>query len=67
MIVPIFPSEYGKAKEQGVTLRLTEYYGTALNGTPIAEDWTMDIPAGAMTLNFELAPQELGTYEIPLP
>jgi len=67
LIVPIFPSEYGKAKEQGVTLRLTEYYGTALNGTPIAEDWTMDIPAGAMTLNFELAPQELGTYEIPLP
>jgi hypothetical protein len=67
VIVPIFPSEYGKAKEQGVTLRLTEYYGTALNGTPIAEDWTMDIPAGAMTLNFELAPQELGTYEIPLP
>ena len=50
-----------------MTLRLTEYYGTALNGTPIAEDWTMDIPAGAMTLNFELAPQELGTYEIPLP
>ena len=67
VIVPIFPSEYGKAKAEGVTLRLTEYYGTALNGTPIDEDWTMDIPAGAMTLDFELAPQELGTYEIPLP
>ena len=34
VIVPIFPSEYGKAKSEGVTLRLTEYYGTAFNGTP---------------------------------
>ena len=67
VIVPIFPSEYEKAKEQGVTLRLTEYYGTALNGTPIAEDWTMDIPAGAMTLDFELAAQEIGTFELPMP
>ena len=67
VILPIFPSEYEKAKEQGVTLRLTEYYGTALNGTPIGEDWTMDIPAGAMTLDFELAAQELATIELPLP
>jgi hypothetical protein len=67
VVVPIFPSEYGKAKAEGVTLRLTEYYGTALNGTPIGEDWTMDIPAGAMTLDFELAAQELGTIELPLP
>ena len=67
VIVPIFPSEYGKAKEQGVTLRLTEYYGTAFNGTSIGEDWTMDIPAGVMTLDFELAAQEIGTFELPMP
>ena len=67
VILPIFPSEYGKAKAEGVTLRLTEYYGTALNGTPISEDWTMDIPAGQMTLDFELAAQEIGTFELPMP
>lgn len=67
VILPIFPSEYEKAKAEGVTLRLTEYYGTALNGTPMGEDWTMDIPAGAMTLDFELAGQELLTFELPLP
>ena len=67
VILPIFPSEYRKAKAEGVTLRLTEYYGTALNGTPIGEDWTMDIPAGAMTLDFELAAQELAVIELPLP
>ena len=67
VIVPIFPSEYEKAKEQGVTLRMTEYYGTALNGTPIGEDWTMDIPSGSMTLDFDLAGQELATVELPLP
>ena len=67
VILPIFPSEYGKAKEQGVTLRLTEYYGTAFNGTPIGEDWTMDIPSGSMTLDFDLAGQELATVELPLP
>ena len=67
VILPVFPSDYEKAKAEGVTLRLTEYYGTALNGTPIGEDWTMDIPAGAMTLDFDLASQELGSFEIPLP
>ena len=67
VILPIFPSEYGKAKAEGVTLRLTEYYGTAFNGTPIGEDWTMDIPAGVMTLDFELAAQEIGTFELPMP
>ena len=67
VILPIFPSEYGKAKEQGVTLRLTECYGTALNGTPISEDWTMDIPAGAMTLDFTVEGQELAVIELPLP
>ena len=67
VILPIFPSEYEKAKEQGVTLRLTEYYGTALNGEPTGEDWTMDIPAGSMTWNFDLAGQELATVELPLP
>lgn len=67
VIVPIFPSEYEKAKAEGVTLRLTEYYGTALNGTPISEDWTMDIPAGQMTLDFELAAQEIGVFQLPMP
>ncbi len=67
VILPIFPSEYEKAKQQGVTLRLTECYGTALNGTPISEDWTMDIPAGAMTLDFTLEDQELAVIELPLP
>jgi hypothetical protein len=67
VILPIFPSEYEKARAEGVTLRLTEYCGTALNGTPIGEDWAMDIPAGSMTWNFDLAPQELGVFEIPLP
>ncbi len=67
VILPIFPSEYEKAKEQGVTLRLTEYYGTALNGAPIGEDWTMDVPAGSMTWNFDLVAQELATIELPIP
>ena len=67
VILPIFPSEYGKAKAEGVTLRLTEYCGTALNGTAIGEDWSMDIPAGSMTLNFDLAAQELLTVELLLP
>ena len=67
VIVPIFPSEYEKVKAEGCTVRLTEYYGTALNGTPIGEDWSMDIPAGSMTLNFDLAAQELMTMELPLP
>ena len=67
VILPSFPSEYGKAKSEGVTLRLTEYYGTAFNGTSIGEDWTMDIPAGVMTLDFELAAQEIGTFELPMP
>ncbi len=67
VILPIFPSEYEKARAEGVTLRLTEYCGTALNGTPIGEDWAMDIPAGSMTWNFDLAAQKLGVFEIPLP
>ena len=67
VILPIFPSEYEKAKAEGVTLRLSEYYGTGFNGTPIGEDWAMDIPAGAMTLDFTLEPQELAIIELPLP
>ena len=67
VILPIFPSEYEKAKAEGVTLRLTEYYGTGFNGTPISEDWSMDIPAGSLTMNFDLASQELMTVELPLP
>ena len=67
VILPIFPSEYEKAKAEGVYLRLTEYYGTALNGEPIAEDWKMVLGEGSMSLNFDLAPQELGVFEIPLP
>ena len=67
VILPIFPSEYEKAKAEGVTLRLTEYHGVGFNGVPIGEDWKMDIPAGAMTMNFELASQELATIELPLP
>jgi len=67
VILPIFPSEYEKAREQGVTLRLTEYYGTAFNGAPIAEDWQTVIGEGAMSLDFTVAPQELGSFEIPLP
>ncbi len=67
VILPIFPSEYEKVKAEGCTVRLTEYYGTALNGTPIGEDWTMNIPAGSMTLDFDLAAQELATVELPIP
>ena len=67
VILPIFPSEHEKTKAQGVTLRLTECYGTALNGTPIAEDWTMDIPAGSFTMDLTVEGQEIGTFELPLP
>ena len=35
--------------------------------SPIGEDWTMDIPSGSMTLDFDLAGQELATVELPLP
>ena len=66
-ILPIFPSEYEKAKAQGVYLRLTENYGTALNGDPIAEDWKMVLGEGAMSLDFTVAPQELATVELPMP
>ena len=65
--VGYFYLELSGDRAEGVTLRLTEYYGTAFNGTPIGEDWTMDIPAGAMTLDFELAAQEIGTFELPMP
>ena len=67
IILPIFPSDYEQVKAQGCTLRLAEYYGTALNGEPIAEDWKMVLGEGSMSLNFDLAPQELGAFEIPLP
>ena len=67
IILPIFPSDYEQVKKEGCTLRLTEYYGTGFNGQPIGEDWRYDIPFGASSMNFDLAPQELGTFEIPLP
>ena len=67
VILPIFPSEYEKAKAEGVTIRLVERYGTALNGEPIAEDWQMVLGEGAMSLDFTAAPQELAVIELPLP
>lgn len=67
VILPIFPSEYEKAKAEGVYLRLTECYGTALNGEPIAEDWKMVLGEGSMSLNFTVEPQELAVIELPLP
>ncbi len=67
IILPIFPSDYEQVKKEGCTLRLTEYYGTGFNGQPIGEDWRYDIDFGATSMNFDLAPQELGTFEIPLP
>ena len=67
VILPLFPSEYEQVKKQGCTLRLMEYYGTGFNGQPIGEDWRYDIGPGAASMNFDLAPQELGTFEIPLP
>ena len=67
VILPIFPSEYEKAKAEDVTLRLVERYGTALNGEPIAEDWQMVLGEGAMSLDFTAAPQELAVIELPLP
>ena len=67
VILPIFPSEYEQAKEKGVYLRLTECYGTAFNGEPIAEDWKMVLGEGSMSLNFTVEPQELAVIELPLP
>ena len=67
VILPIFPSDYETVKKDGCTLRLTEYYGTAFNGTPIDENWELAIGSGSMTLDFDLASQELMTLEIPLP
>lgn len=67
IILPIFPSDYEQVKKEGCTLRLTEYYGTGFNGQPVGEDWCYDISFGASSMNFDLAPQELGTFEIPLP
>ena len=67
VILPIFPSDYETVRREGVTLRLTECYGTALNGTPIGEDWSMAIGPGSMTLKFDLAAQELAIIEQPLP
>ncbi|MBQ6865297.1 MAG: hypothetical protein IJO15_00530 [Clostridia bacterium] len=66
-ILPIFPSDYERVKQEGCALRLTEYYGTAFNGTPIDENWELAIGSGSMTLDFDLASQELMTLEIPLP
>ncbi|MBQ7754827.1 MAG: hypothetical protein IJR78_03730, partial [Clostridia bacterium] len=66
-ILPIFPSDYERVKQEGCALRLTEYYGTGFNGQPIGEDWRYDIDFGATSMNFDLAPQELGTFETPLP
>ena len=67
VLLPIFPSEYEKVKAEGVTLRLMEYYGTALNGEPIGEDWQLNLGTGAMSLDFTVAPQELAVIELPLP
>ena len=66
VILPIYPSDYEKVKQEGCTVRLTEYYGIAFNGTPIDETWEMEIGNG-MSMNFTLASQELGTVELPLP
>ena len=66
-ILPIFPSEYEKAKAEGVYLRLTECYGTALNGEPIAEDWQMVYGEGAMSLDFTVKGQEIGVFQLPMP
>lgn len=66
-ILPIFPSEYEKAKAEGVYLRLTECYGTALNGEPIAEDWQMVYGEGAMSLDFTVEGQEIGVFQLPMP
>lgn len=67
VILPIFPSEYEKVKQAGVYLRLTECYGTALNGAPISEDWQMVLGAGAMSLDFTVEPQEIGVFQLPMP
>ena len=67
VILPIFPSEYGKAKEQGCTLRLAAYYPTAFNGTPVGEDWHYDIPSGASSMQMDLQAQELLEIPVPLP
>lgn len=67
VILPIFPSEYEKVKAQGCELRLTAYCGTALNGSPMDENWQMTVGAGAHSWDFTLAPQELITVPVPLP
>ena len=67
VILPIFPSEYEKAKAEGVTLRLAEYRTIAFNGTPVGEDWRYDISSGASSMQMDLQAQELMEIPVPLP
>ncbi len=67
VILPIFPSEYEKAKEQGVTLRLAEYFTTAFNGSPVGEDWQYNIASGSNEMRMDLQAQPLLEITVPLP
>ncbi len=67
IILPIFPSDYETAKEQGCTLRLAEYCTTAFNGTPVGEDWNYSIPSGSASMQMDLQAQPILEITVPLP
>ena len=67
IILPIFPSDYETAKEQGCTLRLAEYCTTAFNGTPVGEDWNYSIPSGSASMQMDLGAQPILEITVPLP
>ena len=67
IILPIFPSDYETAKEQGCTLRLAEYCTTAFNGASVGEDWNYSIPSGSASMQMDLGAQPILEVTLPLP
>lgn len=67
-ILPIFPSDYETVRREGVTLQLMNYCATGINGTPVGEDWQLNLSInGQGTIQLTVAKQPLLMAELPLP
>lgn len=68
VILPFFPSDYGKLKERGYELCLGYRSIGSFNGEPVGEDWSYTFPSGTGEYDVRAGDlQPLGVFELRLP
>ena len=66
-ILPIFPSDYAQAKEQGIELRLGYRCIDTFNDTPVGDDWHMPQLGWDDEYEWTTVLQPIAVFELPLP